>query len=57
MQQVSYWKQRETKYGAPKIEIMTTAMLTPPMHPRKHAKYFKQMSKSDHNQTPCAEQL
>jgi hypothetical protein len=35
MQQISYGKQRETKDSTPEIEIMTNAMLQPPMHPGK----------------------
>ena len=57
MKQISYGKQRETKNSAPEIEIMTNAMLQPPMHPRKQAKRFADMSKDDKRQTSCTDQL
>jgi len=57
MKQISYGKQRETKNGTPEIEVMTNAMLEPPMHPRKQVKCFGDMSKNDHHQTSCAEEL
>jgi hypothetical protein len=55
MKQISYGKQRETKNSAPEIEVMTNALLEPPMHPRKQVKGFGDMSKNDHHQTSCAE--
>jgi len=57
MQQISCGKQCDSKNGAPKIEVMASAVLKPPTHPRKQVKCLKDMSKSDHNQTPGAEQL
>jgi hypothetical protein len=45
MKQISYGKQRETKNSTPEIEIMTNALLEPPMHPRKQMKCFADMSK------------
>jgi len=35
VKQVSYRKQRETKDSTPEIEIVTDAVLRPPMHPGK----------------------
>jgi hypothetical protein len=55
MTQISYGKQRKTKNSAPEIEIMTNALLEPPMHPRKQMKRFADMSKDDYHQTSCAE--
>ncbi len=47
MKQISCGKQCETKNGAPEIEIMTNALLEPPMHPGKQMKCFADMSKDD----------
>jgi hypothetical protein len=55
MKQIPYGKQCKTKSSAPEIEVMTSAMLEPPMHPRKQMKCFADMSKNDHYQTSCAE--
>jgi hypothetical protein len=55
MKEISYGKQRETKDSTPEIEVMTNAMLEPPMHPRKQVKFFADMSQYDHHQTSCAE--
>jgi hypothetical protein len=55
IKQISYGKQRETKKSAAEIEVVTNAMLKPPMHPRKQVKCFRDMSKNDHHQAPCAE--
>jgi len=55
MKQISYGKQRETKNSTPEIQVMTKAMLEPPMHPRKKVKCFRDVSKNDHDQTSCAE--
>jgi hypothetical protein len=55
MKQISYRKQRETKNSTPEIEVMTNAMLEPPMHPRKQVKRFADMSKDNHDKTSCAE--
>jgi hypothetical protein len=57
MKQISYRKQRETKNSTPEIEVMTNAMLEPPMHPRKQVKCFADMSKDNHDKTSCAELL
>jgi hypothetical protein len=57
MKQVSYRKQGEAKNGTPEIEVMTNAMLKPPMHPREHVKRFKDMSKNDQHKTSCAKYL
>ena len=57
MKQISYGKQRETKNGAPEIEVMTHTMLKPPMHPRKEVKGLAEMSKNDQHQASCAEYL
>jgi hypothetical protein len=57
MKQISYGEQREAKNGAPEIEVMTNAMPVAPMHPRKQMKSFAHMSKHDHYQKSCAEQL
>jgi len=55
MTQISRGKQCETKNSAPEIEIMTNALLEPPMHPRKQMKCFAEMSKDDYHETSCAE--
>ena len=55
MKQISYGKQRETKNGTPGIDVMTNAMLKPPMHPRKQVKCLSDMSKNNQHQTPRAE--
>ncbi len=55
MKQISYGKQRETKNSTPEIQVMTKAMLEPPMHPRKQVECFADVSKNDHHQTSCAE--
>jgi hypothetical protein len=57
MKQISYGEQRETKNGAPQIEVMTNAMLVAPMHPRKQLECFGEMGKDDHYQTSSAEEL
>jgi len=41
MTQISYGKQREAENRTPEIEIMTNAILGPPMHPRKQVKGFE----------------
>ena len=41
---------REAKDGTPEIEVMTNTVLLPPMHPRKQAKCFGDMSKNDQHQ-------
>jgi len=55
MTQISYGKQCETKNRTPKIEIMTNALLEPPMHPRKQMKCFADLTKDNYHQTPGAE--
>jgi hypothetical protein len=55
MMQISYGKQSDAKNNAPKIQVMTRAMLEPPMHPRKQMKCFGDVSKDDYFQTSCAE--
>ncbi len=57
MKQISYGKQRYTKDSTPEIEVMTNTVLEPPMHPRKQVKCFGDMSKNDHYETSCAEDL
>jgi len=57
MKQISYGKQSEAKNSAPKIQVMTRAMLEPPIHPRKQMKGFGDVSKDDYYQTSCAEWL
>jgi len=57
MKQISYGKQRETKNSTPEIQVMTKAMLEPPMHPRKQVECFADESKYDHHQTSCSEYL
>jgi len=54
MKQISYGKQREAENRTAEIEVMTSAMLEPPMHPRKQVKRFGDVSKNDHHQTSCA---
>jgi hypothetical protein len=56
-EQISYGKQRETDNSTPEIEIMTRAMLVPPTHPRKQVKCLTHMSKGDHHETSCTQQL
>lgn len=55
MKQISYGKQSEAKNSAPKIEVMTWAMVEPSMHPREQMKGLGDVSKDDYYQTPCAE--
>jgi hypothetical protein len=55
MEQVSYWKRRETKDSTPKIEVMTNAMLEAPMHPGKQVKCLGQMTEHDNHQTSCTD--
>ena len=57
MKQISQGKQRETKNGTPEIEVVTNAMLKPPMHPRKQVKGFGDMGKNDQHQTSRADEL
>ena len=57
MKQISYGKQRETKNSTPEIEVMTNAMLEPPMHPRKQLERFGDMSKDHQHETACPKQL
>jgi hypothetical protein len=57
MKQIARRKQRETKTGTRYIEVVTSAMLKPPMHPRKQVKCFGEMSKNDYHEASCAEQL
>jgi hypothetical protein len=54
IEQISYGKQKETKNSTPEIEVMTHAVLEPPMHPRKKLKCFANMTEDHHNQTSCA---
>jgi hypothetical protein len=49
MQQISYGKHRETENSAPEVEVVTNAILKPPIHPRKKAKSFGDKSKNDHH--------
>src|SRR5229473_1746761 len=51
MKQISYGKQRETKHSTREIQVMTNAMLKPPLHPREQVECFGDMSKNDHHQT------
>ena len=51
MQQISCWKQRDTKNGTDEIEIVANAMLMSPVHHRKQVKCFKDVSENDDNQT------
>jgi hypothetical protein len=55
MKEIPYGKQRKTNNSAREIEVMTNTMLEPPMHPTKQAKSLTDMSKYDHDQTPCAD--
>jgi hypothetical protein len=48
-------KQRETQNATAEIEVMTKATLNAPMHPGKQVKRLADMTKSDHQQTPCPE--
>jgi hypothetical protein len=57
MKQISYGKRCKTKNSTPDIEVMTNAMLGTPAHPRNQMKRFADMSKDNHHQTCCAEQL
>jgi len=49
MTQISHGRQREAENSTPEIEIMTNAILGPPMRPRKQVKGFEHMSKNNHN--------
>ena len=55
MYKISYGKERETKNSTPEIEVMTNAMLTAPVHPRKEMKCFAEMCKDNYHETSCAE--
>ena len=55
MQQISCWKQRDTKNGAPKIDVMANAVLAAPVHRRKQVKCFKDISEDYYNQTGRAD--
>jgi hypothetical protein len=55
MQQISCWKQRDTKNRAPKIDVMANAVLAAPVHRRKQVKCFKDMSEDYYNQTGRAD--
>jgi hypothetical protein len=55
LKQISCGKQGETNNSTPEIEIMTNAVLKPPMHPRKQVKGFEDMSQDNHHQTSRAE--
>jgi hypothetical protein len=57
MKQISCREQRESKNSAPEIQVMSNAMLKPPMHPRKQVQRFGDMSKNYHHQTACADNL
>jgi hypothetical protein len=47
VEQISDGKQRETEDSTPKIEVMTSAMLKPPVHPREQVKRFADVSEND----------
>jgi hypothetical protein len=49
MRQVADGKQREAKYCAPQVEIMTSAVLKSPMHPRKPVKGFRDMGQDNYH--------
>jgi hypothetical protein len=55
MQQISCWKQRDTKNCAPKIDVMATAVLAAPVHRRKQVKCFKDMSQDYYDQVSRAD--
>jgi hypothetical protein len=55
MQQISCWKQRDTKNGAPKIDVMANAVLAAPVHRRKQVKCFKDMSQDYYDQASRAD--
>ncbi len=55
MNQIAYRKQCETKNNTPQIEVVTGAMLMPPLHPRKEVECFADMSKDDQYQTARAD--
>jgi hypothetical protein len=57
MEQVSYWKQCETKNSTPEIEVVANAMLEAPMHPGKQVNCLGHMTKYDNEQTSCTDQL
>jgi hypothetical protein len=55
MQQISCWKQRDTKNGAPKIDVMANAALAAPVHRRKQVECFKDMSQDYYDQASRAD--
>src|SRR5216684_2410219 len=55
VKQITHEEQRETKNSTGEIEIVTNAMLAPPVHPRKQLKCFGHMSEYDHHQASRAE--
>jgi hypothetical protein len=40
IEQVTYWKQRETENSTPKIDVMTNTMWMTPIHPGQKVKSF-----------------
>jgi hypothetical protein len=55
MKQIAYRKQAETENSTPQIDEVADAVLKPPMHPRKQAECFGDMSKNDEHQKSRAE--
>jgi hypothetical protein len=57
MEKISDGKQCEAKDSTPEIEIMTEAVLQPPVHPRKKVKCFAEMTDHDYRQTSSTDHL
>lgn len=57
MKQVTNWKQRESQNGAAEIEVMTKAVLPPPMHRGRPLQCFGDMRENDQHHTACTNQL
>lgn len=57
MKQIASGEQRETQDRAAQIEVMANAMFGSPTHPREQVKCFREMSKDNNRETPCAEEL
>jgi hypothetical protein len=57
MEKISDGKQCEAKDGTPEIEIMTEAVLQPPIHPRKQVNCFTDVNEHDCRQRSGTDHL
>ncbi len=55
--QVADWKQYATEDGAAKIDIVSSTMLSSPLHPRKQMKRLENMSKHHGHERTCPDNL